>query len=170
LLVRVFTVPIGFVHRFFDRSRNGPILIWSATDFKNFAKRFEDRWGLNLEVARTQRKAVMVRTSDSWWQHVVELIMHAVDVIVIDLTQVAAGTVWELRKVPAEDVGERVVFTCREDRLEAAREELANHGYGAWVDQIQIYDRNGKFRDHARFRSAMRHAMQRRLARPDAQA
>lgn len=169
LLVRVFTVPIGFVHRFFDRSRNGPILIWNSNDFKHFAKRFEDRWGLNLEVARTQRKAVMVRTSDTWWQHVVELIMHAVDVIVIDLTQVAAGTVWELRKVPAEDVGERVVFTCRDDRLDAARQELTIHGYGAWIDQIQVYDKHGKFHDHARFRSAMRHAMQRRLARPDAQ-
>lgn len=165
LMVRCITVPIGFVRRFWDRSRDGPILIWNANDFRHFARRFEDRGGLNLEMARTQRKTIMVRTSDAWWQHVVELIMHACDVVVIDMTDVAAGTIWELRKIPAEDVGERVVFTCREDRVDEARTHLRTHGFGEAVDIVQVYDRRGRFKDKVGFRDAMRQAMLRRLSK-----
>lgn len=164
LLQRVFTVPIGLVRRRFDRSRDGPILIWNTRDFRNFARRFEDRSGLNLEMARTQRKAVMVRTSDDWWKHVIELLMHAVDVIVIDLTEVAGGTVWELRKVLSEDVRERVVLVAREDRLDHAREQLTEHGYGGEVDRVLGYSKGGKFSDTKAFRAQMLEAQRRRLA------
>lgn len=170
MMVRFVTVPIGFVRRFWDRSRDGPILVWHARDFRHFARRFEDRPGLNLEMARTQRKAVMVRTSDAWWQHVVEITMHAADVIVIDLTEVSSGTVWELQKAPQEDVVERVVFVVREDRSEQARAELLTHGYAEHVPHLQIYGANGRFVDRASFRAEVRAALTRRLQRQPAEA
>ncbi|MBI1340418.1 hypothetical protein GC169_09470 [bacterium] len=170
LMQRCITVPIGFFRRFWDRSRDGPILIWNTRDFRNFAKRFEDRSGLNLEMARTQRKAVMIRTSDDWWKHVVELLMHAVDVIVIDLTEVAGGTVWELHKVLSEDVKERVVLVARDDRIEHAREQLREHGYADSVDHVLGYSPHGKFTDKKAFRAEMLDAQRRRLAADKARA
>lgn len=164
MLMRMVTVPVGMVRRLWDRSRDGPILVWHARDFQNFVRRFEDRGGLNLEMARTQRKAIMVRTSDAWWQHVVEVTMHAVDVIVVDLTEVSAGTVWELQKIPAENVGERVVFTVREDRIDSAKDNLRLHGFPQHVDAVQVYKRNGVFLDAPAFREALRAAMVRRLS------
>jgi len=155
---RLINIPIGIVIRIFDRSRAGPIMIWSARDFRNFVRRLTDRYGLNLEVARTRRNAVMVRTSDAWWQHVVVLLMHASDAIVVDVTEVAAGTAWELETMLHEDVESRIVFIARADERADGEASLAAHGFSG--APLHTYERNGRPTDPAAFRAAMRAALQ----------
>lgn len=162
LMWRLINIPIGIVIRIFDRSRAGPIMIWSARDFRNFVKRLTDRYGLNLEVARTRRNAVMVRTSDVWWQNVVLLLMHASDVIVVDVTEVASGTAWELETMLHERVEERIVFIARIDEEADARASLAAHGFPN--AQLFTYSRAGRPTDQRAFRAEVSAAMQRKLA------
>lgn len=165
MIWRLANIPISFFIRLFDRSRAGPILVWSARDFRNFARRLVDRYGLNLEMERTQRKTVSVRTSDAWWQHVVLMLMHAADAIVVDVTEVASGTEWELQTMLTERVGERVVFIAREDRAAEAAASLRAHGFAPRADSIALYNPSGALVDARGFRAEMRAAMQRRLAR-----
>lgn len=165
LIWRVVNIPIAFVTRLTDRSRAGPILVRNARDFRNFARRMVDRYGLNLEMERTQRKAIAVRTGDAWWQHVVLMLMHAADVIVVDVTEVASGTEWELQTMLTERVGERVVFISREDEAEDARASLRAHGFAPRAEALALYKKNGALVDSAAFRAEMRAAMVRKLSR-----
>lgn len=162
LLWRVVNIPVSFVIRLTDRSRAGPILVWNARDFRNFARRLIDRYGLNLEMERTQRRTIAVRTSDKWWQHVVTMLMHAADVVVVDVTEVAGGTVWELETVLRERVGERVVFVAREDRAQEATASLAQHGFPG--REPVLYRANGSLRENRAFREQMRQAISRKLS------
>lgn len=163
LIWRLANIPISWAIRLFDRARAGPILVWSARDFRNLGKRLVDRYGLNLEMERTQRKAVMVRTSDPWWRHVALLLMHAADVIVVDVTEVAGGTIWELETMLRERVGDRVVFVARQDRAADAASALATHGFPA--REISHYTPDGRLIDSARFRMEMLSVLQRARAR-----
>ncbi len=165
LVWRVINIPIAFIIRLTDRSRAGPILVRDARDFRNFARRMIDRYGLNLEMERTQRKAIAVRTSDAWWQHVVLLLMHAADVIVVDVTEVASGTEWELQTMLTERVSERVVFIAREDEAADARASLQAHGFGGRAQSLALYKKSGALVDSRAFRAEMRAAMLRKLGR-----
>jgi hypothetical protein len=163
LVWRVINIPIAIVTRMTDRSRAGPILVKNARDFRNLARRLVDRYGLNLEMERTQRKAIAVRTSDLWWQHVVLMLMHAADVIVVDVTEVASGTRWELETMLTERVSERVLFIAREDQAEAARTSLREHGFPGRADHIVLYKKSGALLDDRAFRAEMLACMRRRL-------
>ena len=163
LVWRVINIPIAFIIRLNDRSRAGPILVRDARDFRNFARRMVDRYGLNLEMERTQRKAIAVLTSDPWWQHVVLLLMHAADVIVVDVTEVASGTEWELQTMLTERVAERVVFISREDEAADARASLQAHGFGGRAQALALYKKSGALVDSRAFRAEMRAAMLRKL-------
>ncbi len=165
---RLINIPIGIAIRIFDRSRAGPIMIYSARDFRNFIKRLTDRYGLNLEVARTRRNAVMVRTSDAWWQQVVLLLMHASDVIVVDVTEVAAGTAWELETMLHERVEERVVFIARADEEADARASLAAHGFPN--AHLLTYTQNGHPTDRRAFHAEMIAVIGRNLSEAPEQA
>jgi hypothetical protein len=85
------------------------------------------------------------------------------DAIMIDLTEVSPGAVWETQKVPAEGVGERVGFVAREDRLDSAQKDLRAHGYAAMADQFRIERCNGRFHAPLAFAALMRAAMLPRL-------
>lgn len=165
LVWRIVNIPIALVTRLSDRSRAGPILVKDARDFRNFARRLIDRYGLNLEMERTQRKAIAVRTSDGWWQHVVLMLMHAADVIVVDITEVAAGTEWELETMLQERVGERVLFVAREDAADAARAALHTHGFGHRAGAISFYTKTGALIDGPAFRAGMLDALRRKMSR-----
>lgn len=160
-LWRIINVPFALLRRLFDRTRAGPIMIWSARDFRHFVRRLTDRWGLNLEVLRTKRNAVMVRTSDAWWQHVVVLLMHAADAIVIDVTEVSSGTAWELHNLRDEAVADRAVFIARSDQETHARAACAANGFPEVT--LHLYAANGRLADERAFRTAMRAAMLTRL-------
>jgi hypothetical protein len=168
LLWRLLNVPIALLRRLFNRAVAGPIMIWTTRDFRNFAKRMTDLWGPNLEMHRTQRRAILVRTSDDWWKQVVLMLMHGADVIVVDVTEVAAGTAWELETMLAENVAERIVFVARDDKLEEAAASLRGHGFADRADNIIGYRKNGGLKNAKAFREAMRGAMHRRLTQAPA--
>jgi hypothetical protein len=164
LFWRLANIPFAFFRRLTNRAVAGPIMIWSGTDYRNFAARLIDRWGLNLEMQRTQRRAILVRTSDAWWRQVVLMLMHGADAIVVDVTDVASGTVWELQTMLAERVSERVVFVAREDKIEDARADLRAHGFADRAADIFAYRQNGALLESKGFRAGMRAAIAARLA------
>jgi hypothetical protein len=163
LLWRLINIPIAFVRRLGNRAVAGPILVKTGADFRNFAGRLIDRWGLNLEMQRTQRRAILVRTSDDWWKQVVLMLMHAADVIVVDVTEVAAGTRWELDTLKAEGVADRVVFVARQDRIAEAQADLTAHGFADQVDALIVYTKSGAVIDAKAFRTLMCETIRRKL-------
>jgi hypothetical protein len=98
-------------------SAGGRIRIWSARHFRQFAERVAERVASNAQVMASRRRTITVRTSDAWWQHVVKLLMLSADMIVVDLSDVAEGTEWELDRLSELGLLERTVFVARDDAV-----------------------------------------------------
>lgn len=152
----VIGLPIRFVWRLVDRSAMGPAVVMSARDYRNLARRLRDRIGLNLQVALVSKEAFLVRTSDAWWRMVVKLLFDSADVIVVDLSQVAEGTAWELDLLRAENALPRCVFVSLWGKLDEAEAALAARGIAAPVFH---YAPDGEIQRRTPFRSAMLGAM-----------
>ncbi len=108
-------------------SAGGRIKVRSARDFRRFAQRVADRVSSNTQMMASARRTIIVRTSDAWWQHVVRLLMLSADAIVVDLSDVAKGTEWELDTLVESRLLDRTLFVVRKDTegaMDIARERL----------------------------------------------
>lgn len=152
----VVGLPVRFVWRLFDRSAMGPAVVTNARDYRNLARRLRDRIGLNTQVAFVSKEAFLVRTSDAWWRMVVRLLMDSTDTIVVDLSQVSAGTAWELDVITEEGVAGRCVFVALWGKLEEAEAALTARGIDAPVFH---YAPDGEMQRRRPFRAAMLQAM-----------
>ncbi len=148
--------PFRLVWRLFDRSSMGPATVLNARDYRNLARRLRDRMGLNLQIATVQKEAFLVRTSDVWWRMVVHLLMGSCDAIVVDLSQVSAGTAWELDVIRDEGAAKRCVFVALWGKLEEAQAALDARGIDAIVHH---YAPDGEMQRRPAFRAAMLGAM-----------
>ncbi len=150
MIIRIF-------FRQFNRAKWGPVWVGSARNYRCLAKRLRDRIPLNFIVSCSSNKeAFMVRTHDNWWQEVIKMIMNSSDVIVVDLSNVTAGTEWELERLDATHMWQRSVFIAHEDTREKA---LASIQAYEWRKDVQLftYDRVGELGQDAKtqFREAM---------------
>lgn len=152
----VIGTPIRFLFRVFDRSAMGPAVVLNARDYRNLARRLRDRIGLNIQVALTSKEAFLVRTSDAWWQMVVRLFMDSSDVIVADLSQVTAGTAWELDVIRNEQAQARCVFVSVWGKAEEAEAALRARGFDS---PCFHYAPDGEMQRRPHFRAAMLAAM-----------
>jgi hypothetical protein len=152
----VVGLPVRFVWRLFDRSAMGPATVTNARDYRNLARRLRDRIGLNAQIALVSKEAFLVRTSDAWWKMVVRLLMDSCDAIVVDLSQVTAGTAWELDVIADESAAKRCVFVALWGKLEEAEAALAVRGIQATVHH---YAPDGEIQRRRPFRAAMLDAM-----------
>ncbi|HRP11785.1 MAG TPA: hypothetical protein PLK37_12180, partial [Terricaulis sp.] len=152
LVLLIVGTPVRFVWRLFDRSAMGPATVLNARDYRNLARRLRDRMGLSLQVALVSKEAFMVRTSDAWWRMVAQLLMDSSDAIVVDLSQISAGTQWELDVIQAQGLAPRCVFVALWGKLEAAQAHLDARGIGATVHH---YAPDGEIQRRGEFRAAM---------------
>lgn len=152
LILLIITTPIRFAWRLFDRSAMGPATVLNARDYRNLAKRLRDRMGLNLQVALVAKEAFMVRTSDGWWRLVAQLLMDSADAIVVDLSQVSAGTEWELDIIQTQKLEARCVFVALWGKAQEASQHLRARAIDA---PLFHYAPDGEIQDRAAFRAAM---------------
>jgi hypothetical protein len=152
----VVGMPIRLLWRQFDRSAMGPAVVLNARDYRNLARRLRDRIGLNAQVALVSKEAFMVRTSDVWWRMTAQLLMESSDAIIVDLSQVSAGTEWELDLIQQEKAVSRCVFIGIWGKLEAAEALLRARGIDA---PVHHYAPDGELQRRAPFRAAMLSAM-----------
>ena len=152
----VIGAPVRFVWRLFDRSRMGPVIVLNARDYRNLARRLRDRIGLNVQIATGSKEAFLIRTSDAWWRMVVRLMMESSDAILVDLSQVSAGTAWELDVIREENAAARCVFVSLWGKAEEAQAALARLGF---ANTCFHYAPDGEIQRRAEFRAAMLGAM-----------
>jgi len=130
MLVRV-------VMRQFNRAKWGPVWVGSARNFRHLAKRMRDRIPLNFIVScSSSKEAFMVRTHDDWWQEVIKMIMNSSDVIVVDLSNVTAGTEWELERLDHTNMWERAIFIAHEETISQALSSISSY---SWSEKVRLY-------------------------------
>ena len=152
----VIGAPIRLVYRLFDRSGMWPAVVLNARDYRNLARRLRDRIGLNLQVALTSKESFLVRTSDAWWKLCARLLLESSDAIVVDLSQIAAGTEWELDVIRDASATARCVFVSLWGKGEEAQAALTKRGF---TNPCHLYAPDGHMLDRGKFRAAMFSAM-----------
>lgn len=140
----VIWFPIRLVLRQFNRAKYGPVWVGSARNYRALANRLRDKWALNLEVAWARKEAFIIRTHDKWWQEVVALVMESADVIVTDLSNVTAGTQWELDRLHETGRLQDAIFIAHKDAQASARLAL-NKFPNPLHRRVYFYDNLGEF-------------------------
>jgi len=147
-VIAIIAIPLMMLLRATDRTRWGPALVAAPRDFRLLSARLEDRLELNIETSFIA-KAYLIRTSDEWWRLVVRMQMASADVIVLDLSEVTQGTVWEIETIGRFGLWDRVVRVAADDRADTARDAAA----GAPEAPLFLYDAFGGMVDRAAFRA-----------------
>jgi hypothetical protein len=113
------------------------------------------------------RQAFNVRSKDEWWQPCVAMLMHSSEVILVDLSLVKQGTVWELNQLGARGLFDKCVFISNEGfEIEAVR-SLQDHGHGYFgrnMPKVHVYGADGTPRDSAAFSAKLESMMGQALA------
>ena len=128
--------------RVWDKSRWGPPKVSSRREYRQLAKRIYDRLGLNLEV-RYSSYAFLIRSTDSWWRHVVSLTLRSADVVILDLSSVTEGTKWEIHAIRDMQLLNRTVCLYRTGYAESAQQTIAEHPELALRPAFRHDDRGG---------------------------
>ena len=115
--------------------------------FRKLRRRLCGWMYLSLFWNLTGGRTFTVRSSDPWWQPCANTLMSSSDVILVELTEVKAGTIWELGKIAEHDLTSRTIFIAHE--ASGASAESTLDGWARWTGQcmprIFLYGDDGRF-------------------------
>jgi hypothetical protein len=101
-------------------------------------------------------QAFNIRTTDTWWQASIAMLMHSCDVIVIDLSKVQTGTEWELDELRLRELDYKCVFIAGENHLADAAAVLDKHFANEDPPFIHLYGKTGRPIDARSFEEHMK--------------
>ncbi len=130
----------------------GPLGAMFSGKRDDFAKlpRLLDR----LKRGKGRRGASIVRISDPHWREAVTASLGAVDVAIIDLTNVSEHVAWEIGEAVKGVTPSGIVFICAESSgLSSAAQTAVRQALGREPDKIVFYPARG---DGKRFAKALR--------------
>jgi hypothetical protein len=151
----IIGAPILFLLRLSDRTRWGPAYVANARDYRLLAKRLHDRMELNLQTTFSSY-AYLVRSTDTWWKEIIRLFMESADAIVLDVSEISAGTAWEIDLINRYQLWNRVVIVSNSDysaTAEAAVQKLVPKNTSQ--RPILYYNVTGSMISREEFRSQM---------------
>ena len=96
-------------------------------------------------------QAFNIRTTDTWWQACIALLINSCDVIVIDLSKVKAGTEWELDELRLRELHYKCLFVAGENHLADAAAVLDKHFANEEPPFVHLYGKAGKLIDTRTF-------------------
>lgn len=110
------------------------------------------------------RQAFNIRSTDTWWQLCIDMLMLSCDAIVVDLSKVKAGTAWELRQLHVRNVMDRCIFVISSEHQAELESTLSQHFNNA-RPTVFIFDVKGRIGEPQRFSdqlvTIMEHAFER---------
>jgi hypothetical protein len=115
-----------------------------------------------IAAGRRKRGAVVLRISDANWRAAVVSALAAVDVVVIDISQVTDHIAWEIREAVNARGSAALVFICREpaDGLSPQTFRVLEASGAPRLPDIVVYPGSRRDRSKARaFASAIREAI-----------
>ncbi len=95
-------------------------------------------------------QAFNVRSSDSWWQMCIHMLMHSSEIIVVDLSKVKEGTAWELEQLNAKNLLSKCLFIVGEKDMEMLAPVLQQY-FPMNPPTVYVYRANGVLKDKRAF-------------------
>jgi hypothetical protein len=113
------------------------------------------RFKPNLLALLSMGQTFNIRCTDDWWQTVVLSLMYSSDVIVVDVSSVKGGIVWELDQIKKLGLASRSIFVAGESHIAAAKAYLAQHFCAAESPAVLSYGSRSNSRETQLFISRL---------------
>jgi hypothetical protein len=123
-----------------------------------------NRWWLSLNSFLTGGQAFTIRSTDPWWQNVIDLLMHSSDIIIMDVSRVSEGSTWEIHRLEADILVRKCIFIVQELHQQEGADSIGHLFPADSQPDIFVYDDEGIFKDHAKFLAVLEAAVARTVA------
>ena len=108
------------------------------------ARVLERRFLRNLNWCMIWSRLFPVKTIDALWKECVEVLLRSVDVIVIDISEVREGIIWELDRVRSLGFMDRVFLVCHDkSSADSKKTALSVFETAETVPLVLEYSHNG---------------------------
>ena len=108
--------------------------------------------------------AFNIRSADAWWQTCIHLLMNSSEIVVVDLSKVKPGMVWELERLQALGMLAKCIFMVSEANANQVAETLARHFPSGQPPIVHVYSSKGRIADRQRFDAQLHLMMKAGLA------
>lgn len=117
--------------------------------FIAFASRISDRLTPSIRKMFGGGQACNIKTSDQWWRHVIDVLIHSADIIVMDISRVGGGSAWEIVQLDIRNALDRTIFIAEDRYAEGAFDVIDKYLPEDIEIAIHVYGNNGRFIDQA---------------------
>lgn len=109
-------------------------------------------------------QAFNIRSTDSWWKLCILTLMHSNETIVIDISKVKEGTVWEINALKERDLLSKCIFVISEKQLNHKDVILKRFFSEDSKPEVFIYKNNGTLNNEGFFQTALKEIFTRQSA------
>jgi hypothetical protein len=123
--------------------------------FLNLARILSNVIGPSFKTFAVGDQALRIRATDDWWQLVIDMLMHSVDLIVMDISNVGSGSTWEILQLSKRRLQGNCMFICEEGYDQRGLDCLRRVDPGFDPYRLYIYTADGRFENSSGFDSRM---------------
>ena len=137
--------------------------IGNQRTFISLARSLSHSIGPGFKTFVTGDQALRIKSTNDWWQIVVDMLMHSVDIIVVDVSWLGHGSTWELAQIFEQNLEEKCLFVCQDQFQQRTLGYVGDLPQAIELPILHIYTGRGQFKDLAQFDSEMSRLLTRAL-------
>jgi hypothetical protein len=141
------------------RQTHGFATVRNEVGFTNVAFGLCSRWRLSFVSFLNGGQALTIHSSDSWWQNVIDLLMHSSDIIVMDVSRVSQGSSWEIHRLEGDVLVRKCIFIVQEHYQQDGAQSIAHLFPADAQPELHVYDEHGHFKNPEKFRAVLETAV-----------
>lgn len=106
-----------------------------SSDLPKLRRIIARQWARNLNWLISVDKIFKVRVANSWWQRAFQYIANSSDLVIIDLSNVGQGLLWEIDELGHYQIGEKTLLIVARSKADQVRAWLMDR----WPDHPPLF-------------------------------
>jgi hypothetical protein len=133
--------------------------VYSEYSFFTVIDTLSNKLWLSANSLLTGGQAFSIRCTDSWWQNVIDLLLHSCDIILMDVSRVSEGSSWEIHRLEDDVLVSKCIFIVHADHTAEGADRMAHLFPAGTQPNVFVYGENGKFEDSAKFAATLENSV-----------
>ena len=138
--------------------------VWAEGRYLDLVNHLTAKFRLGAMSFVIGNQAFSLRSTDAWWQSVMDLLMNSSEIIVMDVSHVGKGSAWEIHAIEQWGLLGKCIFVVEEQGLQEGKAAIEGLLPRALQPELLIYNQSGVFGDRAKLRSVLEGAVAGALA------
>lgn len=133
--------------------------VWAEGRYLDLVNHLTAKFRLGAMSFVIGNQAFSLRSTDAWWQSVMDMLMNSSEIIVMDVSHVGKGSAWEIHAIERWGLLGKCIFVVEEHGLQEGKIAIEDLLPRALQPELLIYDQKGVFGDQAKLRSVLEGAV-----------